>query len=334
MNPLFGRKGQAKPVSTKIFYVTDVHGSGVAYRKLLNSVAAYGCKHIVMGGDVTGKMLIPIVTDSSGAKRATLHGERRLLTTPAEEEKFLAVLDMLGFYHCRLTDEEFASFQGQTGKVEELFDSVAYQRLVDWMRLAGERLTGAGVRLYISGGNDDSAEALRALEDHETEWVMPCEHRKIELDDRYTMVSLGISNPTPWDTPREYPEEVIAEKIEEAVAGLDDFTHVIFNFHVPPYDCTLDVCPELDTSKDPPAPVMRGGQQVFIPVGSTAVRDAVMRYQPLLVLCGHIHESRGVARLGRTTVINPGSEYGEGVLRGIIINLRGDQVFSYQMTSG
>jgi Icc-related predicted phosphoesterase len=64
------------------------------------------------------------------------------------------------------------------------------------------------------------------------------------------------------------------------------------------------------------------------------VRKIIDKYQPLLMLTGHIHESRGLVKLGRTTVINPGSEYGEGVLRGCIVTLEPGKVVGYQMTSG
>ena len=56
-------------------------------------------------------------------------------------------------------------------------------------------------------------------------------------------------------------------------------------------------------------------------VGSIAVRAAIEKYQPLLGLHGHIHESRSAQKIGRTLCINPGSEYGEGVLRGILLEL-------------
>lgn len=68
---------------------------------------------------------------------------------------------------------------------------------------------------------------------------------------------------------------------------------------------------------------------------STAVRDALAKYQPMLSLHGHIHESRGEARIGRTLAINPGSEYSEGVLRGAIITLsRKKGVRGYQLVAG
>jgi len=65
-----------------------------------------------------------------------------------------------------------------------------------------------------------------------------------------------------------------------------------------------------------------------------AVREAIEKYKPLLGLHGHIHESRGVVNIGRTLCINPGSEYGEGIIRGAIVDLAKDKVLSYQLTSG
>lgn len=333
---LFGKRRSAPPPreTTRIYFATDLHGSGVVFRKLLNGALIYGCQHVVLGGDITGKMLIPVIKNPDGTKRATIHGEKRILKNKADEKQFQEILDMLGFYHVCLSEDEFKEMEQDQKRVERVFNSKAYSRLIEWINLAAEKFSGHNLTLYISGGNDDTPESLKALSDNKTSQVVGCEGRQIKLNDIYTMVSLGISNPTPWHTPREYPEETIAKKIEEALTGLVDFHNVIFNFHVPPYNCTLDMCPELDATKDPPAPVMSGGQQVFKPVGSTAVREAIEKYQPLLVLCGHIHESRGVVKIGRTTIVNPGSEYGEGVLRGVIINLRGSEVLSYQMTSG
>jgi Icc-related predicted phosphoesterase len=90
----------------------------------------------------------------------------------------------------------------------------------------------------------------------------------------------------------------------------------------------------LDASTDPPTVITSGGEPVMFGAGSQVVRDAIQKYQPLLSLHGHIHESRGVIKIGRTTAVNPGSEYGEGILRGAIVNLEGDRVKSAQLTSG
>jgi hypothetical protein len=161
-----------------------------------------------------------------------------------------------------------------------------------------------------------------------------CEGRIVPLDDEHSMISLPFVNPTPWHTPREAPEERLADMIEETVAGLPDMSRAVFNFHAPPVDSTLDTCPMLDASTDPPSQIVRGGQPVLYGAGSTAVRRALEAHQPLLGLHGHIHESQSAARIGRTQCINPGSEYGEGVLRGCLITLAEGRVRGFQMTAG
>jgi Icc-related predicted phosphoesterase len=175
---------------------------------------------------------------------------------------------------------------------------------------------------------------MTALPVSGTRSFVGCEGRVVGLDEQHAMVSLPYVNPTPWHTPREAPEERLAEMIEESVAGLPDPSRAIFNFHAPPIESTLDTCPMLDPSTDPPSQIVRGGQPVLHGAGSTAVRAALERHRPLLGLHGHIHESQSAAHIGRTLCINPGSEYGEGVLRGCLLTIADGTVRSYQMTAG
>jgi uncharacterized protein len=148
------------------------------------------------------------------------------------------------------------------------------------------------------------------------------------------MISLGWSNPTPWDTPRETDEDHLSTMLEEAIAPLEDPQAAIFNIHVPPKDSTLDSCPKLDTSVWPPAPVLHAGEPEMHGAGSSAVAEAIRRHQPLLSLHGHIHESSAVNRIGRTICINPGSEYQDAALLGAIVALTPGKVVHYQLTRG
>ena len=101
---------------------------------------------------------------------------------------------------------------------------------------------------------------------------------------------------------------------------------------MPPKDTPIDQAMALDAEF---RPVVKGGAPVITGVGSSAVRDAIATYQPMLSLHGHIHESRGEARIGRTVALNPGSEYSEGVLRGVIITLNEKKgLRGYQLVSG
>lgn len=330
--PLFGGRGTAK--ETTIFFATDVHGSERTWRKFLNAAAFYRADVLVMGGDVMGKLAVPIIREASGRYRATIHGRVERLGTEADVERARTLIGGLGFYDVVMDEDEYRATREDAGAVDRLWRHLATERLTRWIELAEDRLGPRGIRCYVSGGNDDLLEVMETLPTDGTRSFVGVEGRATPIDDDHVMVSLPYVNPTPWKTPREAPEGELERMIDEAVDGLTDFGHVIFNFHAPPKDTTLDTCPLLDASTDPPSQVVRGGQPVLHGAGSTAVRAAIERYQPLVGLHGHIHESQAAARIGRTLCVNPGSEYGEGVLRGCLVNLADGKVKSYQMTTG
>jgi Icc-related predicted phosphoesterase len=217
--------------------------------------------------------------------------------------------------------------------MEKVFVECVRERLAKWISVAEERLAGTDVKCYVTGGNDDEEAMLEPLFERTVKHVVPSENVVADVLG-HPMISLGWSNHTPWATPRETTEERLAEMIDASASKLDDFEDAIFNLHVPPKDSTLDSCPKLDTSQWPPAPVMSGGQIEMFGAGSSAVADAIERYQPLLGLHGHIHESTAVKKIGRTTCINPGSEYHEGDLLGVIVVMKPKKLVDYQMTRG
>ena len=160
------------------------------------------------------------------------------------------------------------------------------------------------------------------------------EGKVIQIDEHYTMISTGYANITPWHCPRDVPEERLEAIIDSMAGQVKDFEHCIFNFHCPPYDTVLDQAPQLDDQMRPTLEM--GGKPHMVPVGSPAIRHAIDKYQPRLGLHGHIHESRGSQKLGRTLCLNPGSEYGEGVLRGVIVDIdeEGRQVLHLHLWVG
>jgi Icc-related predicted phosphoesterase len=240
----------------------------------------------------------------------------------------------LGFYDVEMDEDEYRATQADPDAVEQLFVRLAKERLAHWIDLAESRLAGTGVKVYATGGNDDLTEVMATLDRPDTKAFVACEDRAVAIDDEHVMVSMPYVNPTPWKTPREAEEDELAQRIDAVIAGIGEHRNVIFNFHAPPKDSTLDTCPMLDPTTDPPSQIVRGGQPVLYGAGSTSIRSAVERYQPLLGLHGHIHESQATARLGRTLCVNPGSEYGEGVLRGCLLTLRDGKVDGFQMTAG
>jgi len=313
----------------KIYFATDIHGSEVCLRKFLNAAKFYGCDTIIMGGDITGKMIVPIVDRGQGTHTATLYG-RKLEVTGDGVAKLRKTINDAGYYAYETTPEETEQLSADPDAVTQLFAKLMHETLGRWLELAEEKLAGTGVRCFFAPGNDDPAfvdDILRS-----SALVINPEETLVDLGDGITMISVGYSNKTPWDSPRELPEEELAAYIGEQAEALGNTDRVIFNFHVPPRDTPIDQAVLLDPEF---RPIMKGGMPVISGVGSTAVRAALEKYQPMLSLHGHIHESRGEARIGRTLAINPGSEYSEGVLRGAIITLSGKKgVRGYQLVAG
>jgi Icc-related predicted phosphoesterase len=313
----------------KIYFATDIHGSEVCLRKFLNAAKFYGCDTLIMGGDITGKMIVPIVDRGQGVHTATLYG-RSLRVTDGGLAKLRKTIADAGYYAYETTPEEMERFRADPGAVTELFGQLMHETLGRWLELTEERLAGTGVRCFFAPGNDDPAFVDDILRTSAVA-VNP-EESVVDLGDGFTMISVGYSNRTPWDSPRELPEEELAAYIARKAEAAGTTDRVIFNLHVPPHDTPIDQAALLDAEF---RPVMKGGMPVISGVGSTAVRAALEKYQPMLSLHGHIHESRGEARIGRTVAINPGSEYSEGVLRGAIITLsRKKGVRGYQLVAG
>lgn len=325
---------KSKKVTTRLFFATDLHGSERTYRKFINAGKFYNANVLVMGGDITGKLLIPIIKEPNGNYRASLQGTTLHITTEEEMKILLDRIGLLGFYSHVMDEAEFHAFQINPASVDQLFHQKARERLESWVDLAETRLAGTGIKCFVTGGNDDDPEVLQPIYRQGTQSFFGCENQMVYVDEETPMVSVGYSTPTPWKTPREISDEELSAMIEKMVAQVPDTSKAIFNFHDPPNDSTLDTCPELDWTTDPPSPIIKAGQVVLHGAGSKSVRKAIEKYQPMLGLHGHIHESMAVAKIGRSTVINPGSEYGEGVLRGVLVNFSSGQIEGYQMTSG
>ncbi|HLC04619.1 MAG TPA: hypothetical protein VJK02_16415 [Anaerolineales bacterium] len=329
--PLFSRPTKK---STHLFFATDVHGSERTFRKFINAGKFYKADVLVMGGDIIGKMAIPIIREGNGHYRATLQGTQEHLETEAELEKLTERIGILGFYGKIMDEDEYRALASDESAVDAMFHELARTRLESWLELSESRLAGTGIKCFITGGNDDYPDVLEALNREGAESVFGCESQLIALDEQHTMISLGTSTPTPWKTPREVSDEELGVMIDDLVGQVDDLSRCVFNFHDPPIDSTLDTCPMLDWTTDPPSQIVKAGQVVLHGAGSRSVRQAIETHQPLLGLHGHIHESPGIMKIGSTVCANPGSEYAEGVLRGVLMNLADGKIESYQLTSG
>jgi len=311
----------------KVFFATDIHGSEICWRKFLNAAAFYKADLVVLGGDVTGKVMVPIIADG-GHWKVTVRGQAYTLETQQELEDIQRQIRNSGSYPAIVSPDELQHLSQEEGAVDRRFAAEMTQSLDRWLDMADGKLRGGEIPCILNGGNDDIWEIDDIIE--RSPCVSFAEGKVLDLDG-FPLISMGWTNPTPWDTFREAPEPELAAKIEAVAGQVPDMERAIFNFHAPPYGTGLDEAPALDDTLRP----IHGGA-VMKPVGSTAVRDAILKHQPLLSVHGHIHESRGVKKMGRTLAINPGSVYGDGVLQGALLDLNAKKgkVAKYLLVNG
>jgi Icc-related predicted phosphoesterase len=323
---MFGKKSKADELA--IFFATDVHGSNVCFKKFINAGKFYGVKVLILGGDVTGKMVVPIARQSDGTHLTSFAGKEVRLEGEEAVTNFVRRISDMGFYPSVMSEEEFRDVKAKPERQEELFHALIRKRLEEWVEFAKPRLAESGIRCFAAPGNDDGFFVDEIIQASGV--IELLEMRVIQLDGM-EILSTGWSNQTPWHTERECTEPELKDRLMTMIGQMKSPERGIFNIHVPPHKTNLDQCPQLD---DQLRPVSAGGNPVMTSAGSTAVRELIETYQPVLGLHGHIHEGRGKTRIGRTTCVNPGSNYSEGVLNGSLIRISDGQVQDVQLTQG
>jgi Icc-related predicted phosphoesterase len=299
----------------------------MCWRKFLNAGKFYGANVLILGGDIVGKAIVPIEVDASDVGRASLHGQDVTLEDEDAMRAFEKRVRDAGFYPYRAATDELVALRSSDPDRRALFERVVRESLERWLAIAEEK-HDADVQVLVMGGNDDPwfVDDYLAASPHLTNG----DGRILEISG-HEILSLGVSNITPWRTHRELEEQDLLQRLKELATKLREPDAAILNIHVPPYGSGLDDAPRLDETL---RPITRMGQVEMIPVGSTAVRQVIDDLQPLIGIHGHIHESRGARKLGRSWVINPGSDYGTGRLQGALFEIKKGAVRGQQLVVG
>lgn len=311
-----------------IFFASDLHGSNVCFKKFLNAVQFYGANVLVMGGDMTGKAVMPIAEQPDKTWLAFSAGETMRMTTQAEVDEFIKRTGNQGFYPVVVTESEYRTLSENEDHRHELFKKLVVDRVREWCGWAEEKLKGKDVPFITAPGNDDFFEIDPVLQ------ASPAvSYHEMEVTNLrgYEMLHCGGSTKTPWDTEREYTEAQYQERLGHLCAQVKDMSRCIFNVHIPPHGTVLDQCPKLDDNLQI---VFEMGNPVQMHAGSTELYKAIEKHQPLLGIHGHIHEGRGQIKIGRTVCVNPGSTYPEGLLQGVLITLQDGEIKSVSLTQG
>ena len=312
---------------TKLFFATDIHGSDICWSKFLNAGKFYGADVLILGGDMTGKAVVPFIHQGGRSYKVTLLEQEFHITNEDEMTDMRKKVRSRGYYPYLTDPDEISELDKNPNRVHEIFKHEVLKVVQQWMDLADKKLDGTDLKVYCSPGNDDMEEVDDIV--RSSRRVLLVEGLVTQLDAQHEMIASGWSNRTPWNTEREEDEDQLQVRYEAMISKLKDPRNAIFNIHVPPYKSGLDEAPELDKDL---RPVLAGNS--MIPVGSKALRAAIEKSQPLLGLHGHIHEGRGAIRIGKTLCINPGSMYEQGTLLGAIVKLGKNKIENYVLTSG
>jgi Icc-related predicted phosphoesterase len=312
----------------RIFYVSDLHGSERCFRKFLNGASTYGADILVLGGDVAGKAIQPIIRVTHDRYTCHFHGDDYDVGPGRGLDELERMIADQGLYAYR-TEPGAMEERAAAGTLDDLFLELMKERLAGWTRLADERLRPLGKQIYWMLGNDDPPGLAEVLD--RAPWGVNADDKVVPISDDHEMLSLGYSNITPWHSPREVLEERLAEMLERLRAQVSAPERAVVNLHIPPYDTGIDEAPMIDANLQVQTAV---GQVKFAPAGSTAVRALIESMQPLLGMHGHIHEAHGFRMLGRTLLVNPGSDYGTGSLDGVLVTLERDRVKAHQFVRG
>ena len=323
------KKDKGANGEVKIFFASDLHGSNVCFKKFVNSAQFYGADVLVLGGDLTGKAVIPISEQEDGTFLAFQHGEQVRINDKGELDDFVKRQGNIGFYPAVMSEAEYQSLRGDADAQAALFKRLVLQRVREWAEFATTKLKGTEIPLVAIPGNDDFHEIDEILT--QAPHFDFHEMQVCEFKGGYQMLYCGGSTPTPWDTEREYTEEQFVSRFAQLLPQVTDMSRCIFNVHVPPMGTALDACPKLDKNLQV---VYEMGLPAQIHAGCQTLIDIIKEHQPLLGLHGHIHEGRAKINIGKTICINPGSVYPEGILQGAMITLREGQVAQTNLTQG
>jgi Icc-related predicted phosphoesterase len=139
----------------KLFYATDVHGSEICWKKFINAGKFYEAELLILGGDMTGKAIIPIIDQGGGKYKVTLLDQESILEGDEAVQKMAQGIQNRGYYPYITTPDEVQEISSTPGRSDDLFLQEVTKTLVRWMEYADQKLAGTGIQCFVCPGNDD-----------------------------------------------------------------------------------------------------------------------------------------------------------------------------------
>lgn len=304
-----------------IWFFTDIHGSNTCFKKILKQVENKNRPNtIIIGADITGKQIIPLIESDNDTFIIPLSGNE-VKKREEERESIKKELGAVGYYPYECTEHEYKQLISSDLKQEEIFEKLAAARLEEWVKMADEKLYGIEhCKIIINAGNDDPFFVDQVLD--KSKYLIHAEGKIIDLPGKIKLLSTGYSNGTPWDCPRDISEKELSKKIALMTDSITTAARFIFNFHCPPINTSLDLANNLDEKT---LRKTHGRKHV----GSSATRTAIEHWQPIASFHGHIHEVHTKEYLGQTLCFNPGTDYTNGKLQGAFVKIS-DGMIEYE----
>lgn len=152
---MFWKKKKNSGDKLKIFFATDLHGSAICFKKFVNGAQFYGADALVMGGDLTGKAVIPITEQEDGTFVGFQAGSNVTLSSQQELGEFVKRVNNQGFYPAIMTESEYQAIKDDAEAQAKLFKKLVIERVQEWADYAAEKLSGTEIPLITAPGNDD-----------------------------------------------------------------------------------------------------------------------------------------------------------------------------------
>ncbi|HET6991658.1 MAG TPA: metallophosphoesterase [Bacteroidia bacterium] len=306
---------------SSILFASDLHGSDIVFRRLIDTAIKNKVEAVLIGGDISGKTLTPIIKRVGGKYETKFLGRNKVVSDGTELSLLQQDIANSGSYSYIVDENDYRKLDTDKVFRAKIFLEQMKLRAKQWIAIAEERLKPKGIRFVIICGNDDDRELDHIIAN--SSFAENPEKKVITICDNHEVIGESSANKTPFNCPRDIEEDEIESNLRMKLKDIKDVGRSILIIHTPPINSSLDNAPALDKDLKP---IVEGGSHVFKPVGSSAVRKIIEEVQPMLTLHGHIHESPGFCKIGRTYCFNPGSEYNNACLRSYLITMDRDSV--------
>jgi Icc-related predicted phosphoesterase len=181
----------------------------------------------IIGGDLTGKALVPVIAKKDGSYVATLFGVEQRVRNEKELARLIDRISAVGFYYKIVTIEEHEELSQNHSLLEDVFKELIVERIKKWVDLAENVVKEHKVQFLLMPGNDDIYEIDEII--NKSEYVVNPAEKIIQISGIHEVVGCSYANITPWKCPRDIEDTALKAKLEELMMNVKDKKHRYIN---------------------------------------------------------------------------------------------------------